>query len=117
MRRRKGLAVAAFAALVVLISPGLVGAETWRPWQKVKGTEKVTWHYKWNEAWNDYDVELRNGYDDAMSLKFVVSCGREKVTGFWSLKPGSVASFLERFTGGGASVPLSLQIVESEKQD
>jgi len=117
MMRRKGLAVAAVAALVVFISPGLLGAETWRPWQQVKGTEKVAWHYRWDSAWNDYEIELRNGYDYAMSLKFVVSCGREKVTGFWTLKPGGVASFLERFSGGGASIPLSLQIVESEKQD
>ncbi len=112
----KRLAVVASAVLAFLVVPLALRADSWQPWQKVKGSE-VAWHYRWNSAWGDYDIELKNGYEYPVSLKFVLSCGRNMTTGFWSLQPGAVGSFLERFPHGGPGAQLSLRIVETERQD
>ena len=105
-----------FALLFFVAGAAALGAQDSQPWQKVKGTE-VSWRYQWNSAWGDYDIELRNGYDYGVSLKFIVGCGKDSRTAFWSLQPGGVASFLERFPSGGPAVRLSLTIIESQKQD
>ncbi len=112
----RGLTVFACALLAFLVVPLELRADGWRPWQKVKGSE-IAWHYRWNSAWGDYDIELKNGYDYPVSLKFTVSCGGDAITGFWQLQPGAVGSFLERFPHASPGAQLSLRIVESERQE
>ncbi|HVP17792.1 MAG TPA: hypothetical protein VMU36_02270 [Spirochaetia bacterium] len=114
--RNRSLTLPAIVAFALVGGAASLYAQDWQPWQKVTGTE-ISWHYRWNAAWGDYDIELRNGNASAVSLKFVVSCGRDTRTAFWSLQPGGVGSFLERFPSGGPAVRLSLRIVESEKQE
>ena len=91
-------------------------ADDWRPWQKVKATE-ISWRSRWNDAWSDYDIEIRNGYDYGVRLRFAVRCGKDKDVAFWSLQPGTVASFLEKFPSGGPQARLTLEIVELERQE
>lgn len=86
-------------------------AESWQPWETVKGTS-IAWRYRWDAAWKDYDVEVRNISDQAVTVKFVLSCGTEKSVGYWSLKPGATGNFIQDFSKGGLNVPLHLAIAE-----
>lgn len=97
--------------LALLISATRTYADNWQPWQTVKGAH-IAWHYEWDSDWNEYDIEIRNDYDHAITVKFVVSCGNDKSVGFWSLKSGAKGSFLQRFPKGGLKVPLHLQIAD-----
>ena len=106
----------AFAFLALFLVQEKAHAEGWRPWQTVTGTH-IAWHYKWNPDWGDYDIEIRNDSDASVSLKFVVSSVKGKAAGFWSLKPGASASFLEKFPDGGPAMVLRLQILESDGAD
>ncbi len=108
--------VLAFTVLALLLVQQKAHAEGWQPWRTVKDTH-IAWHYRWNPDWGDYDIEIRNDNDSSVSLKFVVSSPKGKSTGFWSLKPGASASFLEKFPDGGPATVLRLQILESDSGD
>jgi hypothetical protein len=93
-----------------------VRAESLSTWQTAKDTH-IAWHYEWEEAWKDYNVEVRNDYDYSVRLEIYLICGKERVVAFWSLKPGASASFLQRYHNGGPHMPLSLQVIDLEKAD
>ncbi len=97
---------------VLLFFPVRTYADGWQPWQTAKEA-RIAWHYKWDKDWREYDVEIRNDYDHQVTVKFMVRCGDDKSVGFWSLKAGGRAAFLQRFAHGGSKVPLQLQIVDS----
>jgi len=103
--------------LVTVLLVTLVGvaqqafAETWRPWEAVKGTP-ISWRYRWDAAWNDYNIQIRTSSDQAVTVKFVLSCGKEKSVGYWTLKPGVAGDFIQDFSKGGPNVPLRLEITE-----
>lgn len=103
-----------FASAVLLMLTGLIQhgyAEAWRPWETVKGTS-ISWRYRWDAGWNDYNIQIRTSSDQAVTVKFVLSCGKEKSVGYWTLTPGVAGDFIQDFSKGGANVPLRLEILE-----
>jgi hypothetical protein len=103
-----------FASAVLLALAGLAQqgfAETWRPWETVKGTS-ISWRYRWDAGWSDYNIQIRTSSDQAVTVKFILSCGKEKSVGYWTLKPGVAGDFIQDFSRGGPTVPLRLEIVE-----